>query len=183
MVEWSASIEDKVEDSSEVYADILDSSGKQQSIDSGPQAKDVRRAAMDLLARREHGRTELCHKLKKRFASVPELIEEQVGKLTEEGLQSDSRLAEAFVRARFNRGQGPVKIKAELRGKGINENVISATFDSNEADWFQLISDVAGRRFGDSPPVDAKERAKRGRFLQQRGFTSDQIRSLDRLYS
>jgi regulatory protein len=191
VAEWSTN----VESFSEAYADILGSQGEEQSRDSGPAAKDVRRAAMDLLARREHGRTELCHKLKKRFSSAPELIEEpieepieelieeEVQKLAEEGLQSDSRLAEAFIRGRFNRGQGPVKIKAELRGKGINEYIISAAFDSHEVDWFQQISDVARRRFGDKPPVDVKERAKRGRFLLQRGFTSDQIRSLDRRHN
>ena len=172
MVKWSASLDAFLEGEA--------ADGGPSAIDSGPSATDVRRAAMDLLARREHGRKELFQKLKKRFSAVPDLIEEEIEKLKEEGLQSDSRLAEAFIRAIFNRGQGPVKIKAELRGKGVDENIISAAFESDGIDWFQHISDVAGRRFGDTPPADAKERAKRGRFLLQRGFTSDHIRSLDR---
>ena len=160
----------------------MEVSGRHADLDSGPAATDVRRAAMDLLAKREHGRTELFHKLKKRFSSVPELIEEEVEKLREEGLQSDSRLAEAFIRSRVNRGQGPVKIRAELGGKGIDGNTISTALDSDEVDWFELILKVATRRYGDSPPADAKERAKRGRFFFQRGFSSDHIRSLDSSY-
>jgi regulatory protein len=163
VVEWSASLDAFPEEAS----------------DSGPSSADIRRAAMNLLARREHGRTELVQKLMKRFDSVQDLIEEEVDKLQKDGLQSDSRLAEAFIRARFNRGQGPVKIKAELRGKGVDESIVSAAFASDETDWFQLVSDVAERRFGDTPPFDAKERAKRGRFLLQRGFSTDHIRSLD----
>ena len=145
---------------------------------SGPSAIDVRRSAMDLLARREHGRAELILKLTKRYSSVPEIIEAQVDRLRQEGLQSDSRLAEAFIRARANRGQGPIKIKAELRRKGVDDSVISSAFETSEYDWFALVSDVASRRFGDTPPADAKERARRGRFLLQRGFSTDHIRSL-----
>jgi len=145
--------------------------------DNGPGALDVRRAAMDLLARREHGSNELIHQLKKRFSSIPELIEEEVEKLKAEGLQSDSRLVEAFIRARVNRGQGPNKIKAELWAKGVDETIVAAALD--EIDWFQLINEVASKRYGDTPPADIKERAKRGRFLLQRGFSFDHIRSLD----
>jgi len=76
---------------------------------------DVRRAAMDLLARREHSRYEIAVKLARRFGDNPKLFEQEVVKLTDEGLQSDRRLAEAFIRARTNRGRGPVKIKMELR--------------------------------------------------------------------
>ncbi|MCB1644681.1 MAG: regulatory protein RecX [Pseudomonadales bacterium] len=76
---------------------------------------DIRRAAMDLLARREHSRLELHEKLSRRFAGCQELIQSETEKLTAEGLQSDARLAEAYVRARSNRGQGPRKIRMELR--------------------------------------------------------------------
>jgi len=56
----------------------------------------VRRAAMDLLARREHGRVELTRKLRKRGA--PEaLIEAALQRLAEEGLLSEARYLESFV--------------------------------------------------------------------------------------
>jgi regulatory protein len=37
---------------------------------------------------------------------------------------------------------------------------------------------VRRKRFGDEPPQDYKERARQSRFLQYRGFTSDQIRQV-----
>ncbi len=92
-----------------------DSSDRSSTI---PGPGDVRRAAMDLLARREHTRKELARKLSKKFRAVPEIVEEELDKLKAEGLQSDARLAEVFIRSRVSRGQGPVKIKMELRARG-----------------------------------------------------------------
>ena len=44
----------------------------------------VRRTAMDLLARREHGRVELTRKLRQRGA-CPDMIDAALDRLTEEG--------------------------------------------------------------------------------------------------
>ncbi|MBD3646415.1 MAG: regulatory protein RecX [Pseudomonadales bacterium] len=140
---------------------------------------DIRRAAMDYLARREHSRRELLEKLKARFDAGPELIQQEVDRLREEGLQSDARLAEALVQARVNRGQGPLKIRAELRGKGVDDDVIEVALDECMVDWTELVAEVARKRFGDRPPADAKARAKRIRFLQQRGFSFDHINTLN----
>jgi regulatory protein len=144
-----------------------------------PGPGDVRRAAMNLLARREHARKELVQKLRKKFSAIPEIVEEELDKLRAEGLQSDARLAEVFIRSRVNRGQGPVKIKMELRGKGVDDDTLARAFETCEVNWFAHVEQVARRRFGDSVPSDAKERARRGRFLQQRGFNFDHIGSLN----
>jgi len=37
---------------------------------------------------------------------------------------------------------------------------------------------VRSKRFGDAMPEDFKERARQARFLQYRGFTSEQIREV-----
>ena len=65
---------------------------------------EVRVAAMDLLARREHSQRELRTKLERRFP--PEQVDETLQTLAAEGLQSDSRFAEAYVRQRSQRGYG-----------------------------------------------------------------------------
>jgi regulatory protein len=153
-----------------------DSSGR-SSTTPGP--ADVRRAAMDLLARREHTRKELARKLSKKFRAVPEIVEEELDKLKAEDLQSDARLAEVFIRSRVSRGQGPVKIKMELKGKGVDDETLGLAFETCEVDWFALVAQVARKRFGESAPSDVKERARRGRFLQQRGFNFDHIGSLN----
>lgn len=132
---------------------------------------------MDLLARREHARLELERKLARKFGHS-EIVIEEISRLQAEGLQSDSRLADAFVRSRVARGQGPVKIRSELRGKGVPDNVVEAALSSSGVDWFELAAQVAAKRFGEEAPADAKEKAKRSRFLQQRGFDYDQIGSI-----
>lgn len=146
--------------------------------DSEVTAVDVRRAAMDLLARREHSRQELQRKLARRFAVDAEVIFSVINQLTQEGLQSDQRLAEALLRYRSNRGQGPLKIKAEMREKCIESALIEQIFDEANIDWFDLALRVLEKRYGDGSAVDASERAKRTRFLQQRGFSFDQIQTV-----
>jgi len=146
---------------------------------------DVRRAAMDLLARREHSRYELLLKLTRRLGDNPELFEQEVGKLTDEGLQSDRRLAEAFIRARTNRGRGPVKIKMELRAKQVSDEVISIAFEGCGVDFSALAQSVALKKFGgelgevtNMETLDIKTKARISRFMQQRGFSYDHISNL-----
>ncbi|HEX5842944.1 MAG TPA: regulatory protein RecX, partial [Pseudomonas sp.] len=78
----------------------------------------VRRAAMDLLARREHGRVELTRKLRNRGAA-DELIEAALDRLAEEGLLSEARYMEAFVGYRARAGYGPLRIREELTQRGL----------------------------------------------------------------
>lgn len=130
---------------------------------------------MDLLARREHSFQELNTKLKRRFRDNPDLIVQELQKLSEQRLQSDSRMVEAFVRSRINKGQGSVKIRAELRNRGIADNLIEKGILDAEVDWFALIERVTERKFGNSKVVDLREKARRARFLQQRGFSFEQI--------
>ena len=139
---------------------------------------DIRRAAMDLLARREHSKRELFYKLRRRFPSKTILIEDEVETLNQEGLQSDSRLAEAVLRSRANRGQGPIKIRSELKTKGVNDEDINAAFSDCGIDWYEQVTNVASKRFGEQAPENVKERAKRSRFLQQRGFSFEEIATL-----
>ena len=68
-----------------------------------------------------------------------------------------------------------MKIKAELRGKGVADDVIALAFAECAVDWFARAQEVALKRFGAEKPASAAERAKRSRFLQQRGFSFDQI--------
>lgn len=130
---------------------------------------DIRVAAMDLLARREHSRRELKQKLKKRFDDE-ELIEEQLDRLCEENLQSDSRYAESFLRQRINRGHGPLRIRQEMRQKGIADAEIVCAMEEEDPDWFSLAEQTYRRKFGELRSEDIREKAKRNRFMQYRGF-------------
>ena len=138
---------------------------------------DVRLAAMDLLSRREHSRRELKQKLRKRFDDET-LIEDQLDRLSDENLQSDSRYAESFLRQRMGRGQGPVRIRQEMRQKGISDAEIAMAMEEESPDWFALAEDCYRRKFGDYSPQDIQEKAKRSRFMQYRGFALDHFQHL-----
>jgi regulatory protein len=139
-------------------------------------AGDCRRAAMDLLARREHGRVELERKLAARGFS-PELIAPVLEKLAAERLLDESRYAEAFVSGRARRGQGPVRIASELRQRGVAETHSGDALAVAEVDWAALARETREAKFGSAPPADYREWARQARFLQYRGFTMEQIRA------
>jgi len=136
----------------------------------------IRLAAMELLTGREYSREELRVKLTRKFDN-PGLIAQAIDKLIKDNLQSDSRFAEAFIRSRVNRGQGEIRIRNELRQRGISDQLALETIENCSVDWFALARDIALHKFGAEQPNDASQRAKRMRFLQYRGFTYDQISS------
>ena len=95
-----------------------------------------------------------------------------------EGLQSDSRMAEAYVRYRSQRGHGPKKIRSELLQKGVAGSVVSEALASTDTDWTQLARSQLEKRFGawgEARNLDARSKAQRSRFLQQRGFDYEHI--------
>ncbi|VXC68099.1 Regulatory protein RecX [Pseudomonas sp. 8Z] len=137
----------------------------------------VRRAAMDLLARREHGRVELAGKLRRRGAS-DELIESVLDRLTEEGLLSEARYLESFVSARARSGHGPLRIREELVQRGLARAQVEQALRDCGIDWFAQLRDTWQRKFAGHLPSDARERAQQGRFLAYRGYAMDMIARL-----
>ena len=130
---------------------------------------------MDALARREHSRHELLSRLVERFDLDRDELEQVLDDLERDGLLSDRRFAESFVRYRAGRGQGRVRIRHDLRARGVCDELVSSALQTQEVDWYALASEVLVRRFGHAVPEDYPERAKRMRFLQQRGFSGDEI--------
>ncbi len=98
--------------------------------------------------------------------------------LASEGLQSDRRFAEGLVRVRIERGYGPLRIVAELGRHGIAEDTVADLLRRHDPWWGEQIARVRLRRFGGRCPEDPAERARQVRFLQQRGFTDEQILGL-----
>jgi regulatory protein len=127
----------------------------------GGEDKTTEIAAVRLLARREHSALDLKRKLEGR------------------GHARDSveRFASSFVAHHGRRGQGPVRIRAELRQQGASDDVIDAALDGSGIDWAAMAAEVRVRKFGAAPPKSLPERAKQARFLQYRGFSADQIRA------
>ncbi len=134
----------------------------------------VKHKALELLARREHSRRELHTKLvRKGYPEV--LVERVVAELEAARLLSDERFAESFVRARTERGHGPLRTERELRDKGVDPVLIESVLDSGDPQWLDLVQRIRRKKFGSAVPTDYRERARQARFLQYRGFTYDQI--------
>lgn len=136
----------------------------------------ARKKAMDYLARREHSRQELEHKLAK-AGFEPDAAAEAIEGLEADGLQSDLRFAEAFVHSRVRRGKGPVRIRAELGERGVAGSLVSRALEETGADWRKLAIETRRRKFGAELPRDFTDKARQMRFLQYRGFDTDQIQA------
>ena len=139
----------------------------------------VRRAAMNLLARREQTFVELVRKVTEKYPDIDadEVILPALERLREENLQSDERFAESFVRYRSSRGVGPLKIGMELAQKGLKDNLVRQALYAKDIDWFELCREAMVKRFGELPAATQAEKEKRYRFLGQRGFDGEDIRA------
>jgi regulatory protein len=132
----------------------------------------VEASCMGYLARREHSQLELTQKLSRKGFPM-DIVSLVIADLSERGLQSDSRYAEIYVRSRLSRGYGPVRIRQELRQRGIDPRLLA---DLQPADADDNLQKTHDRKFGAFPPENLEERAERERFLLRRGFSGDQIR-------
>ncbi len=103
------------------------------------------------------------------------LVEQTLQRLAERDLLSDERFAQAFLRSRLERGQGPLKIRAQLMQRGVNGELINTILSETEIDWEERAAAARSRRFGEEPPEDRAEMARQARFLRARGFSEGQL--------
>lgn len=135
----------------------------------------IKQRALYLLSRREHSSRELRLKLLRKAFS-PEEIEPLLKQLQTDNLLNDDRFISVFIRSRIRKGLGPLKICAELQNRGIDPSRIFANEEWHLAEWQEGANAVRIKRFGEPLPQDIEEQSKQARYLQQRGFTMDQIR-------
>lgn len=135
---------------------------------------ELRRAMVDLLSRRDYSRLELFRKLKARCEDV-DVLEQLLDDFQQRNWQSDQRFAESFLNSRYQRGLGPMRLKQEMRDKGLANDVIQLALESLEVDWYQLAFDVAQKKANSLKESDPNKKQKLFRFLAYRGFNSDQI--------
>jgi regulatory protein len=134
------------------------------------------RAALSLLARREHSRDELLRKLEARgFAAG--VVAAAVAALERTGALAQARFTESFVRSRVARGQGPRRIRVELAQRGVAEAEIEDALAAAAVDWLTAVRAVRRKRFGAQLPRELRERARQARFLEYRGFDAAQVRA------
>jgi regulatory protein len=128
--------------------------------------------ALRLLARREHSRAELARKLAP-HAETPQALSALLDDLARKNQLSDERFAEARTRV-LARKYGAARIRHDLGQKGVAKHLVEKVSSEGER---ERAGAILARRY----PVAAttlKERARRARFLQGRGFPVDLIQDL-----
>jgi regulatory protein len=132
-------------------------------------------AALDALARRDHASADLRRKLLQKgydAGVVAPLLEA----LRAEKLLDDRRYTENFVAYHAARGQGPDRVRADLRRHGLEGEAVEECLDAFP-DWIVQLREARQKKFGASLPGNYTDRQCQARFLGYRGFTSAQIRT------
>ena len=140
-----------------------------------PDPEGARLAAVTLLARRDFASGELAARLRE-DGYPAEVVAAVIADLSAGRILDDARFATQYVAYHAERGQGPRRIAMDLSARGVAPLHVEAAVAAG-ADWAARARAVRIRRFGLTPPQTWAEKAKQGRFLQYRGFSSDHIRS------
>ena len=137
--------------------------------------RSIRQAALGLLARRDYASSELGRKLKELGFDAP-AIPPVLQELARERLLDDDRFIEHFVSYHAARGQGPIRIAAELRQRSVPSESIEQHLDA-VSDWQERARAARRKKFGSGVPKDFRSRARQARFLEYRGFSAEHIRA------
>jgi len=127
------------------------------------------------LAMREHSRQEIYNKLKKKPFSEGVDLDLLLNELEEKDYLNEDRFLESYIRSRSQRGYGPVKIKHELKQKGLSDSQISSFITDCNIEWYELANSQRIKKFGDELPQEYKDKVKQMRYLFNRGFSTEQI--------
>ncbi|WP_412841736.1 regulatory protein RecX [Aeromonas dhakensis] len=135
----------------------------------------ARAYAMRSLARRESAESELARRLRQQ-GYQEEVIEAVLDYCRGYNWVNDERYGAMAVRAGAAKGHGPLKIRFDLRRKGLDDGQIDAAFEQPELDWFELALELLERRANLADLADFKLRMKWLKYLLGRGFSQDQAR-------
>ena len=136
------------------------------------QEPSLRARALRYLARREHTRQELSHKLAPHAGSEEELAA-VLDDFAAKGWLSEYRAAEQIVHGRRSR-YGMNRIRRDLEAKGVDGVVVAETLEGLKRSEWETLQAVWRRKFK-SAPLNAAEKAKQMRFLLGRGFSGELI--------
>ncbi|HKE44391.1 MAG TPA: regulatory protein RecX [Steroidobacteraceae bacterium] len=137
--------------------------------------RSIRKTALEFLARRDFAAGELARRLEARgydAACIAPVLEELAGKR----FLDEERFIENFISYHAGRGQGPIRISAELRQRSIAAEAIERHLEA-VTDWRERARVARRKKFGATIPKDFKTRAKQARFLEYRGFSAEHIRA------
>ena len=130
--------------------------------------------ALRYLSMREHSRLELGRKLS-RYAEEGDDIDALLDFLEKNNWLSQERFSESLVHRRAARF-GNSRIVAELQSHGINGDALAELKSGLADSETERAVEVWRRKFG-TVATDPAERNKQMRFLMQRGFSQNAVRT------
>tara|TARA_B100000886_G_scaffold62785_2_gene38979 strand:+ start:4903 stop:5343 length:441 start_codon:yes stop_codon:yes gene_type:complete len=131
--------------------------------------------ALELLSRREHSVYELKQKLKIKIIDLQtDELDEVIEKLKNQNLLSDQRFALAVIKQKSSQGYGPKFIELYLKNKFVSSNDYDI-YEQN-IDWIEICVNQIAKKIRSSS-VSLKEKEKISRFLSNRGFNYEIIKS------
>ena len=137
--------------------------------------KDLHQIALNYLARREHTRFTLREKLMQK-GFLHQSVDAVLDILIQQGFLNEDRFCEAFIQKRIRQGYGPIRIAAECKQYGINNDIIVSQLPQEEEFWLAIIQKISQKKFQSNPLP--KEQMRQRRYLQYRGFKLEQIKKV-----
>lgn len=131
-----------------------------------------------LLSRQDYSEFKIREKLNKREHPEEE-IEEAIQFCLDQHYLDDGRYCQMKIRSGIYKGHGWYRITQGLQLEQISQDVIDNALykyeqDEGDIDWKQQAKETLDRKY--KTPIDSpKEKAKRARFLQSRGFSFDEV--------
>jgi regulatory protein len=138
-------------------------------------ARAARVAALDALARRDYASEDLRRKLLEKGYDAA-VVAPLLDVLRAEKLLDDRRYTENFVAYHAARGQGPLRVRADLRWHGLEGILVEGCLGAFP-DWIVHLRKAQQKKFGAQLPSTYADKQRQVRFLGYRGFTSAQIRT------
>jgi regulatory protein len=126
------------------------------------------------LARRDHASEDLRRKLLDKGYD-PTVVADVIERLRGEKLVDDHRFLESFISYHAARGQGPHRVRAELRKSGLQGEIVEQGLAAY-GDWIADLRKARQKKFGAQLPTHYADKQRQARFLGYRGFTGAQIR-------
>ncbi|MBN3726526.1 recombination regulator RecX, partial [Burkholderia sp. Ac-20379] len=135
-------------------------------------ARSLKGRALGYLSRREYSRSELARKLAP-YVEEGDDPEALLDALERENWLSDARFTESLVHRRASR-LGTARILGELKRHAVDGELVESVTEQLRETEFSRAQAIWRKKFGSLPGSPA-ERAKQGRFLASRGFSSSTI--------
>jgi regulatory protein len=137
--------------------------------------------AQRLLATSDRSRADLSRRLV-RAGATPELASRVVARAASLGWVDDARVADSLARRSLERGYGSRRLLADLRGRGVDREVVEGAMRAVAARQEEAVRRAAEHLIGRRPagPMEPGEARRLAAALLRRGFGSGEVRDLVR---